>query len=89
MKSLPVLHLPGPRDRTPPLSSAKMSFVSLCKYRKIWIQGKKKSVSRSVVSDSLKPHGEVHGILQARILERVADTRERSPTCIAGRFFTS
>ena len=66
-----------------------MSFVSLCKYRKIWIQGKKKSEGRSAVSDSLKPHGEVYGTLQARILERVADTRERSPASIAGGFFTS
>ena len=30
------------------------------------------SESRSVVSDSLQPHGLVRGILQARILERVA-----------------
>ena len=36
----------------------------------------KESVSHSVVSDSWRPHGlyptSIHGILQARILERVA-----------------
>ena len=31
-----------------------------------------KSESHSVVSDSLQPHGKVHGILQARILEWIA-----------------
>ena len=33
---------------------------------------KVKSESCSVVSDSLRPHGLIHGILQARILEWVA-----------------
>ena len=56
------------------------------------------SESRSVVSDSLRPHGLVHGILQARVLERVAfpfsrgSSQPRDQTqvsCIAGRFFTS
>ena len=61
------------------------------------------SVSCSIVSDSLQPHGlyppgsSVHGILQARILEWVAipfsrgSSRPRDQTwvsCIAGRFFT-
>ena len=62
------------------------------------------SVSHSVVSDSLRPHKDrglprssVHGILQARILERVAIpfSRGSSPSrdqsqisCTAGRFFT-
>jgi len=31
-----------------------------------------KSESHSVVSDSLQPHGKVHGILQVRILEWIA-----------------
>ena len=57
------------------------------------------SESRSVVSDSLQPHGlTVHGILQARILEWVAfpfsrgSSQPRDQTQvshIAGRFFTS
>ena len=55
------------------------------------------SESRSVMSNSLPPHGLVHGILQARILEWVAiafpgdllnaGVEHRSP--IAGGFFTS
>ena len=54
----------------------------------------KESESRSVVSDSLRPHG----ILQARILECVAfpcfrgfsQPRDRTQvSCIGGRFFTS
>ena len=57
-----------------------------------------KSESHSVVSDSLRPHGLVHGILQARTLEWVAypffrgSSRPRSQTrvsCIAGGFFTN
>ena len=56
------------------------------------------SESRSVLSDSLQPHGLVHGILQARILELVAllfsggSSRPRNQTrvsCIAERFFTN
>ena len=56
------------------------------------------SESHSVVSDSLRAHGLVHGILQARVLERVAfpfsrgSSQPRDQTqvsCIAGRFFTS
>ena len=56
------------------------------------------SESHSVVSNSLQPHGIVHGILQARILEWVAfpfsrgssQPRDRTQvSCIAGRFFTS
>ena len=56
------------------------------------------SASHSVVSDSLWPHGIVHGILQARILELGAypfssrSCRPRNRTgvsCTAGRFFTS
>ena len=56
------------------------------------------SESRSVVSDSLRPHGLVHGILQAIILEWVAvpfsrgSSQPRDQTQvsrIAGRFFTS
>ena len=61
-------------------------------------------VSRSVVSDSLWPHGlqpsssSVHGIFQARILEWVAISFSRGSSqpmdrtwvsCITGRFFTS
>ena len=56
------------------------------------------SESRSVVSDSLQPHGLVHGILQARILEWVAfpfssgspQPRDRTQVShTAGRFFPS
>ena len=55
------------------------------------------SESRSVVSDSLRPHG-LYGIFQARILEWVdfpfsresSQPRDRTQvSCIAGRFFTS
>ena len=61
------------------------------------------SVSRSIMSDSLRPHSlsptssSVHGILQARILEWTAipffrgSSQPRDQTwvsCIAGRFFT-
>ena len=61
------------------------------------------ALSRSVVSDSLRPIGcsppgsSVHGILQARILERVAMPSSRGSSqprdqthvsCIAGGFFT-
>ena len=54
--------------------------------------------SRSVMSDFLRPHGIVHGILQARILELVAvpisrgssQARDRTQVYhIAGGFFTS
>ena len=67
--------------------------------------GVKVEISRTVVSNSSKPHGlysppgsSVHGILQARILEWVAisfsrgSSRPRDRTlfsCIAGGFFTS
>ena len=61
--------------------------------------GESESESRSVMSDSLQPHGlYVHGILQARILEWVAfpfsressQPRDRTQVFrIAGRFFTS
>ena len=56
------------------------------------------SESRSVMSDSLLPHGLVHGILQVIILEWVAFPFSRGSSqpkdqtqvsCIAGRFFTS
>ena len=60
------------------------------------------NVSRSVISDSLLPHGpsgfSVHGILQARIQEWVAIFFSRGSSqpkdqtrvsCIAGIFFTS
>ena len=59
------------------------------------------SVSRSVVPDSLRPHGlqpSVHEIFQARILEWVAisfsggSSQPRNRTwvsCTAGRFFTN
>ena len=56
------------------------------------------SESLSFVPDSLLPHGLVHGILQARILEWVTfpfskgSSLPRDQTqvsCIAGRFFTS
>ena len=52
----------------------------------------------SVMSNSLWPHGLVHGILQARILEWVAfplsrglsQSRDQTlVSCIAGEFFTS
>ena len=52
----------------------------------------------SVVSDSLRPHGLLHGVLQARILEWVAfpfsmgSSQRRNwirVSCIAGKFFTS
>ena len=49
----------------------------------------------SAVSDSLQPHGlqppdsSVHGILQARRLERVAISRPRDQTCIGAGFFTT
>ena len=57
------------------------------------------SESRSVLSDSLRPHGyAVHGILQARILDWAAFPFSRGPSqprdwtwvsCIAGGFFTT
>ena len=56
------------------------------------------SESHSAMSNSLQPHGIVHGILQARILEWVAipfsrwssQPRDRiQVSCIAGRLFTS
>ena len=56
------------------------------------------SESHSVVSDSLWPHGFLHGILQARRLEWVAfpfsrgssQPRDRTQvSCSAGGFFTS
>ena len=61
-----------------------------------WVSGE----SRSVVSDSLRPHGLyiVHGILQARILEWVAvpfsrgssqPRKQTQVSRIAGGFFTS
>ena len=58
-------------------------------------------VSRLVESNSVRPHGTVHGILQARILEWVAipfsrfsllqfPTQDQTEVfCIAGRFSTS
>ena len=59
----------------------------------------KRSESCSVLSDSLQPHGLVHGILQARILESVAFPFSRGSLLqtqgstqvsrIASRFFTS
>ena len=72
---------------------------------KIWKQSKcpptnayiKSGESHSVMSDSSQPHGIVHGILQARILEWVAMLSSRvysQPrdwtlvSHIAGRFFT-
>ena len=39
--------------------------------------GEQVSESRSVVSDSSRPHGLVHGILQAQILEWIAFTFSR------------
>ena len=54
--------------------------------------------SCSVVSNLLRPHGLLHGVLQARILEWVAfpfsmgSSQPRNwirVSCIAGRFFTS
>ena len=72
--------------------------ISLCSFMKLT---ESQSASRSVVSDSLWPHGplgsSVHGILQAKILEWVAIpfSRESSQprhwtwvSCNAGRFFT-
>ena len=71
--------------------------------RHIRIQFSSVQFSRSVMSDSLRsmhcspPASSVHGILQARILERVASlfsrgsSQHRDRTCvshIAGRFFT-
>ena len=56
------------------------------------------SESPSVMSDSLQPHGLVHGILQARILEWVAflfsggSSQLRNQTQIShtvGEFFTN
>ena len=56
-----------------------------------------KSESRSVLSDSLRPHI-VYGILQAKILEWIAFRFSRGSSrpmdltqvsCIVGRFFTS
>ena len=56
------------------------------------------SESPSVMSNSLQPHGTVHGILQARILEWVAFSFSRGSSqprvrthfsLIAGGFFTS
>ena len=54
-------------------------------------------VSRSVVSDSLRPGSSVHGILQARIIDSVAIPSpgglpkpgiEPGSLALAGRFFT-
>ena len=82
-------------------------FLYVCSYFKIlflWVyldltyETETESESRSVLSDSLQPHGLVHGILQARILELVAlpfsrgSSQPRNQTrvsCIAERFFTN
>ena len=72
-----------------------LSLVNLAQHIRLYVH---LSESRSVVSDSLRPHCIVHGILQARILEWVAfpfsrgssqprDGTQVSP--IAGGFFTS
>ena len=66
--------------------------------RHVELSANLESENRSVVSDSLRPHGIVHGILQARILEWVAFPSSRGSSQprdqtqvshIAGRFFTS
>ena len=80
-----------------------LSLYLLISFKYYWLKYlfdymKVKSESHSVMSDSLRPHGLVHGILQARILEWVAcpffrgSSRPRSQTrvyCIAGGFFTN
>ena len=84
-------------------SSEGDSFTSKIKLQCDPLQAR--SVSFSVVSNSLQPHGlysspgsSVHGILQARILERVAKPSSRGSSqsrdqtrvfCIAGGFFTT
>ena len=63
-----------------------------------WSDFRREPESCSVMSDSFRPHGIVHGVLQARILERVAvpfsrgSSQPRDQTqvsLIAGGFFTS
>ena len=54
-----------------------LSLYLLISFKYYWLKYlfdymKVKSESHSVMSDSLQPHGLVHGILQARILEWVA-----------------
>ena len=70
--------------------------------KSLLMQAKERMWSRSVVSDSLRPHGplpgsSVHGIFQARVLEWVAisfsrgssQPRDRTQvSCTAGRCFT-
>ena len=65
-----------------------------------YMKGESESVSHSIMSNSLRPHGlylpgsSVHGILQARMLEWIAipfsrgSSRARDQTRIVGRFFT-
>ena len=63
-----------------------------------WSDFRRERESCSVMSDSFRPHGIVHGVLQARILERVATPFSRGSSQprdqtqvsrIAGGFFTS
>ena len=82
--------------------SPKLYYFRMWLYLRQGSKSSKVSVSYSVVSNSLWPHGSppgsfVHGILQERILEWVAipfsrgSSRSRDQTqvsCIAGEFFT-
>ena len=84
-----IIHHSHPRTTWPQL----LGF-SLSRPPSTW---QPENESHSVVSDSLRSHG-LHGIFQARILERVAipfsrgSSQPRDQTevsCIAGGFFTS
>ena len=79
--------------------SIREYFLNTGRIEDVFRDGRKKeSENRSVVSDFLRPHGIVHGILQARILEWVAvpfsrgssQARDRTQVYhIAGGLFTS
>ena len=80
------------------LSRSILKISQFWKYTQGTIRWNSENESCSVMSDSLQPHGLVHGILQARILEWVAfpfskgSSQPRNWTQvprIAGRFFTS
>ena len=80
------------------LSRGILKISQFWKYTQGTIRWNSENESGSVMSDSLQPHGLVHGILQARILEWVAfpfskgSSQPRDWTQvsrIAGRFFTS
>ena len=87
------------RGSSPPRDQSQISCIAGRLLTGWAMKEVQKSESESCsVMYSLRPHGLVHGILQARILEWVAFTLSRGCSqnrdwiqvvCIAGRFFTS